>query len=127
MGIIYYGGAETPIHIEDAVLAHLKIVIATKLRRSESFTLSFQHSDGDAPGRTTVWLHPAIPLRFVFDEPVPPELDAELIRDLAHSANTSGGISLKPEHVSRAEARSHTSSGVGGPSGSSSGGTSAGS
>lgn len=101
MGVIYYGGAETPIHIEDGVLAHLKVVIATKLRRSESFTLSFQHGDGEPTGRTTIWLHPAIPLRFVFDEPVAPELDPALIQDLANSANTSGGIALMPEHVLR--------------------------
>ncbi|WP_460005282.1 DUF7882 family protein [Microbacterium xylanilyticum] len=124
MGVIYYGGAETPIHIEDGVLAHLKIVIATKLRRNESFTLSFQHGEGEPRGRTTIWLHPSIPLRFVFDEPVGPELDATLIRDLAASANTSGGIALKPEHVLRGKTSTQRSSG---DSDSSSGGTSAGS
>ena len=40
MGKIFYGGAATPIEIEDRALAHLKVVIATKLRRGESFTLS---------------------------------------------------------------------------------------
>ena len=102
MGIIYYGGAESPIHIEDAVLAHLKIVIATKLRRNESFTLSFPRGSGEPTGRTTIWLHPAIPLRFVFDEPVAPDLDPGLIKDLASSANTSGGIAIKREHILRA-------------------------
>ena len=102
MGTIYYGGAETPIHIEDHVLAHLKVVIATKLRRNESFTLSFQHNEDEAPGRTTIWLHPSIPLRFEFGEPEGPPLDGHLIRDLAQSANTSGGIALKREHILRA-------------------------
>jgi hypothetical protein len=102
MGVVYYGGGETPIHIEDRVLAHLKVVIATKLRRNESFTLSFRHGPFDPVGRTTIWLHPAIPLRFEFEEPEAPELDPQLIRDLANSANTSGGIALKPEHILRA-------------------------
>ncbi len=99
MGMIYYGGAAEPIHIEDRALAHLKVVIATKLRRNESFTLSWRHPDGDSAGRSTIWLHPSIPLRFVFDEPEPPPLSGEWITAMANSANTSGGITIVPEHV----------------------------
>jgi len=44
-------------------------------------------------------LHPAIPLRFVFDDPEPPELSTEWITAMAKSANSSGGISLIPEDV----------------------------
>ncbi|MFS0866429.1 hypothetical protein AB3M83_03720 [Microbacterium sp. 179-B 1A2 NHS] len=96
MGLIYYGGSAMPIRIEDRALAHLKIVIATKLRRSESFTVSWRHPDDSPRGRTTIWLHPSIPLRFVFDEPVAPELDRQWIEELATSANSSGGIQLSP-------------------------------
>lgn len=99
MGLLYYGGSRDPVTIEDRALAHLKVVVATKLRRNESFTLSWQHPDGAEPGRTTIWLHPSIPLRFVFDEPEGPELSAEWITAMAHSANSSGGIMLLPEHV----------------------------
>ncbi|KHK98347.1 von Willebrand factor A [Microbacterium mangrovi] len=104
MGTMYYGGAETPIHIEDRALAHLKVVIATKLRRGESFTLSWQHPDDDIRGRSTVWLHPSIPLRFVFDEPEAPTLSRQYIQELADSANTSGGIQLVSEHMETPEA-----------------------
>ena len=97
MGTIFYGGTAAPIHIEDRALAHLKIVIATKLRRSESFTLSWRHPDEPA-GRSTIWLHPSIPLRFVFDNDEPAELSRQWIEDLAHSANSSGGIMLVPEY-----------------------------
>lgn len=99
MGTIYYGGTAMPIHIEDTALAHLKVVIATKLRRSESFTVSWQHPEDHPQGRTTIWLHPSIPLRFVFDTPEPPPLSREWIEELANSANSSGGIQLKPHHV----------------------------
>jgi hypothetical protein len=99
VGTIFYGGSATPIHIEDRALAHLKVVIATKLRRSESFTLSWQHPDDQPAGRTTIWLHPSIPLRFVFDDPETPELSRQWIEDLAHSANSSGGIQLIPEYL----------------------------
>ncbi len=97
MGLVFYGGTSDAIFIEDRALAHLKVVIATKLRRHESFTLSWRHPDGS--GRSTIWLHPAIPLRFVFDDPEPPELSTEWITAMANSANSSGGISLVPEDV----------------------------
>lgn len=99
MGSLFYGDAREPIFIEDRALAHLKVVIATKLRRNESFTLSWRHPEGLGPGRSTIWLHPSIPLRFVFEEPEPPPLSRTWIEDLAHSANSSGGIALVDEHV----------------------------
>jgi hypothetical protein len=102
VGTIYYGGSATPIHIEDRALAHLKVVIATKLRRSESFTLSWTHPEEDPRGRSTIWLHPSIPLRFVFDEPEPPSLSRQYIEDLANSANSSGGIQLIAEQIEAA-------------------------
>src|SRR6187431_2374610 len=98
MGTIYYGGSATPIHIEDRALAHLKVVIATKLRRGESFTLSWQHPDDQPRGRSTIWLNPSVPLRFVFDDPEAPELNRNWIEQLANSANSSGGITLVAEH-----------------------------
>lgn len=99
MGMIYYDGADNPIHIDDRALAHLKVVIATKLRRNESFTLTWKHADGDSPGRTTIWLHPSIPLRFIFDEPEPVDLRADWITAMANSANSTGGITIVPEDV----------------------------
>ncbi len=98
MGTIYYGGSATPIHIDDRALAHLKVVIATKLRRSESFTVTWQHPDDQPRGRSTIWLHPSIPLRFVFDDPEPTNLSRAWIEELASSANSSGGITLVAEH-----------------------------
>jgi len=99
VGTIYYGGSATPIHIEDRVLAHLKVVVATKLRRGESFTVSWQHPEGEARGRSTIWLHPSIPLRFVFDDPEPATLNRAWIEELAQSASSSGGIQLAEEQV----------------------------
>ena len=98
MGTIYYGGGAMPIHIEDRALAHLKVVIATKLRRDESFTVSWKHPDDQPRGRSTIWLHPSIPLRFVFDDPEPADLSRDWIEELANSASSTGGIMLVAEH-----------------------------
>jgi hypothetical protein len=70
------------------------VAIATKLRRQESFTLSWTHPDGEPRGRSTIWLHPSIPLRFVFDEPTPPPLQQDRITTMANAANSSGGITI---------------------------------
>lgn len=99
MGSLYYGNSDDPIQIEDRALAHLKVVIATKLRRNESFTLSWRHPDSDTPGRSTIWLHPSIPLRFDFEEAETPSLSRKWIEDLALSANSSGGVTLIDEHL----------------------------
>lgn len=96
MGTIHYGSGDE-IHVDDRALAHLKVVVATKLRRQESFTLSWKHPDGEPVGRSTIWLHPSIPLRFVFDESEPPQLNMRWVEELMHSANSTGGIMLIDE------------------------------
>ncbi len=98
MGALHYGATGEPIRIDDRALAHLKVAIATKLRRRESFTLSWKHGDDEDPGRETIWLHPSIPLRFVFDQPEPPDLNPAWIHALMLDASSSGGIVLVDEH-----------------------------
>jgi hypothetical protein len=93
MGYLFYGNSGEPIEVPDRLLAHLKVVVATKLRRSESFTLSWRHSEDIPGGRSTIWLQPSIPLRFVFhsDSEV---LDPELLTRFAKSANSSQGLTV---------------------------------
>lgn len=98
MGFITYDGT-SELHIEDRALAHLKIVIATKLRRHESFTLSWIHPDTDTLGRSTIWLHPSIPLRFTFESREQPQINAQWVEDLMQTANATGGITLVDEIV----------------------------
>lgn len=98
MGTMYYGGGAMPIEIEDRALAHLKFVISAKLRRGESFTVSWRHHDDEPRGRSTVWLHESIPLRFVFDDPEPAQLSRPWLEELANSAHSSGGIHLVAEY-----------------------------
>lgn len=97
MGTLHYGGSEAPIHIEERALVHLKVIVATKLRRNESFTLSWRHPEGDPEERSTIWLHPSIPLQFTFDELEPPQLNLQWIHALMESANSSGGITFLEE------------------------------
>lgn len=99
MGSLYYGNATRPIEIPDRLLAHVKVVTATKLRRGESFTLSWRHPDGEPGGRSTLWIQPAIPLRFVFSTVEPELLDPGFLKDLANAANSSGGLTIELDMV----------------------------
>jgi len=92
MGNLYYGNTIDPIEMPDRLLSHMKVVAATKLRRGESFTLTLRHPEGAAAGRTTIWMQPAIPLRFVFDHPEAETLDPAILKQFAESANSSAGL-----------------------------------
>jgi hypothetical protein len=93
MGYLFYGNAAEPIEIPDRLLAHLKVVVATKLRRSESFTLSWRHTEDIPGGRSTIWLQPSIPLRFVFHSESE-TLDPDLLVRFAQASNSSQGLTI---------------------------------
>lgn len=94
MGSLFYGSSASPIVIPDRVLAHAKVVIATKLRRGESFTMSWRHPAGEQSGRSTIWIQPSIPLRFVFNAAESEILDNALLQAYANAANSSSGLTL---------------------------------
>jgi hypothetical protein len=97
LGLLFYGSSESPIRVPDRVLAHVKVVIATKLRRGESFTMSWRHPSGEHAGRSTIWIQPSIPLRFVFGSTEPEMLDPALLQAYAPSAHSSSGLTVDLE------------------------------
>ncbi len=97
MGRLVYGSGETEIDFDDRVLAHLKVVMVTKLRRDESFLLSWQHGQEDGSGRSSIWVHPAIPLHFRFYGNKQPPLNRAWIEEMMLSANSTGGLRIVPE------------------------------
>lgn len=84
MGRLTYDGFDTPIVVDDLELAHLKLVMTTKLRRAECFSLSWRHPDGS--GRSTLWIHPNMQVRFDFDSAGEHELDPARIARMADEA-----------------------------------------
>lgn len=97
VGRLIYGALPREIEIDDRPLAHLKVAIVSKLRRSESFTLSWDHGKARGGGRSTIWLHQSIPLRFDFDGSRPPVLNRAWIELLMVAANSTEGLQLVPE------------------------------
>jgi len=98
VGKLIYGDRE--IEIEDRTLAHLKIVMLTKLRRSESFAFNYAHDVNSGSGRCTLWVHPSISLEFAFYGNRSPELNREWVEALLMSANSPDGLRVLPEHPS---------------------------
>ncbi len=94
MGHLIYGAYGTPIEFDDRELAHLQAVIISKLRRGESFALSFHSRDG---GRTVLWLNDAIPLQFVFSGSKMPTLSRQWLDALVLTSNEGAGLHLIPE------------------------------
>lgn len=90
MGSLTYDG--TVIEFDDRLLAHLQIVIINKLRRHESFAMSWRDSAAVGDGRSAIWLDPSIPLYFKFDGSRVPSIDREWIERLADSAASSTGL-----------------------------------
>lgn len=93
MALLFYGTDVSPVSFPDRLLAYVKVITATKLRRNESFTLTWT-GDPDTAGRSAIWLHPSIPMRFVFDSVEPEQLVGEYLRALADQANASAGLVL---------------------------------
>jgi hypothetical protein len=102
MGRLFYGNGADAIEMPDRTLAHLRVLATTKLRRSESFPVSWRHPDDIAGGRSTIWLHCSIPLRFEFDSAESDELDRAYLEEMARAAASSGGVTLdlsEPEEL----------------------------
>lgn len=93
MGRLYYGNSTDAIVVDDTELAHLKMVATTKLRRSEGFSVSFSSPEG----RSTLWIHCAIPLRFDFDSAEPIRLDPAHANEMAQAAASAMGIVIDTE------------------------------
>jgi hypothetical protein len=97
MGNLTSGHVKTPSPFPDRILQHLQIVIVAKLRRGESFSLSWIVKTNSRSGRMSVWLNPAIPIRFDYDENIDYVINAAWIRALARSADSSHGLFVTPE------------------------------
>ncbi|SEN51425.1 MULTISPECIES: ATP-dependent DNA ligase [Cryobacterium] len=95
MGSLTYN--RVVVEIDDRTLAHLQLVIVQKLRRGESFLLSWQDSATAGSGRSSIWLNPAIPLYFTFASRHAATLNRQWIEDLSRSANSAPGLVIVSE------------------------------
>jgi hypothetical protein len=91
MGKLVYDSS-TAIEFDDRLLAHLQLVIGAKLRRNESFFLSWKDEQDAGGGRSVIWLHPALPIRFKYVGSRMPLINRNWIDALTVAANSAGGL-----------------------------------
>ena len=90
MGTLSYD--RVVVEFDDRILTHLQVVIVQKLRRGESFLFSWRNAIEVGDGRSSAWMHPAIPLYFKFTGGHAPTLNPDWIAQLTRSANSSQGL-----------------------------------
>lgn len=98
MGTFQYGAGRCACDIDDRVLLHLQIVITTKLRRGEHFL--FRCGTLDHPCRTTYWLSPTIPIRFVYATAGRLRVNPEWLDAITGTTETNAGLRAMPEPAS---------------------------
>jgi hypothetical protein len=97
MGQFVYCESHPGVEFDDRLLAHLKVVIFAKLRRHESFAFSWDHGLEGGGGRSSIWLGPAIPMRFTFSGSKPASLNRTWVEQLMVEANSPAGLQIVPE------------------------------
>ena len=85
------------VQFEDRVLTHLQIVIVQKLRKGESFLMSWRDSDSVGDGRSSAWIHPSLSLYFKFSGSRVPAINRDWLASLMASANGSQGLIVTSE------------------------------
>ncbi len=97
MGSLIYGVSGIEISFDDRVLAHLELVINAKLRRRESFMLSWRDSPDVGDGRSSIWLDTAIPLYFRYSGSRVPLIDKDWLEELVVEAGSTRGLVLSED------------------------------
>jgi hypothetical protein len=90
MGTLKYDG--TSVDFPDHVLAHLEVVTIQKLRRQESFFMSWLEPESAGGGRTGIWVHPAAVLTFHYAANEPAKIDRGWVERLTFSASSAAGM-----------------------------------
>ena len=94
MGYLKYG--ETRHEFDDRVLAHLKVAIQRKLKKHQSFLLSWEVVP-PSTGRVSLWMSPAIPLTFHFSGARVAAINEVWATVLERSASTPRGMVVVSE------------------------------
>lgn len=106
MGFLIYGGTQE-YEFDDRTLAHLKIAITMKLRRQESFLMSWVNPPEKGSGRLSIWLTPSIPLAFRFSGSRVPQLNKIWLSALGELSHTPRGLIVMAEDEAAKYAADH--------------------
>lgn len=94
MGHFVYQSADRPWAIDDRTVAHLRLVVMTKLRRDESFMLCLITP---SESERWFWMDAAVPIQFVTTVDRDWTINHAWIDALMRSANSADGMRILPE------------------------------
>ena len=97
MGQLIYDGEVLDLRVDDRALTHLQIVIVNLLRRDHRFVFSWKDDVLHGDGRSSVWLHPNVSLRFTFSGSRVPAKNRSWLEELYTAATSGAGLVLVPE------------------------------
>ena len=97
MGTLFYGASRFAITFDERVLSHLQIVMNAKLRRGESFSLSWADAPKVGGGRSIVWISPSTDLHYKFNGSRLATINRKWLEELAILANTPQGLHVTEE------------------------------
>ncbi|MER3390709.1 MAG: hypothetical protein RJQ01_11855 [Microcella sp.] len=94
MGTLRYETEEFPF--DDRVLAHVQIVISTKLRRGENFFLTWALPASAGSGRHALWIDNGVPIHLSYSGSRAPAINREWVESLI-LASATGGVHVSEE------------------------------
>jgi hypothetical protein len=101
VGVLVYGKL-TSLEVADDSLAYLQVVIGANLRVKQSFYISWRNLPGTGDGRTTVWIHPDLPLVFKYTKPGQRALDTAKLQDFIVQSRSADGLRLVVDPTGKA-------------------------
>lgn len=105
MGQLIYDG--TKYTFEDRLLAHVKFAVGSRLRKQESFFLSWSCSPEEGSGRNSIWLSPACPLTFRFSGSRAPLINKTWLSVLSGTSHGGRGMIITGEQEAESYAAKH--------------------
>jgi hypothetical protein len=100
LGTLHYGASRTSLQMDDRALAHLQVVITTKLRRNEGFLIQWERPRESGSGRGGFWIHPNCDLTYDYEGGREPALDHEELDRMMIAASATGGVRITAEQRS---------------------------
>ncbi|MFE1644536.1 ATP-dependent DNA ligase [Microbacterium sp. P01] len=97
MGTLLYGNGSA-IPVDDRTLEHLRLAMAVRLRRGESFMVSLPIDDIGIGSRRNLWISPAVPLQFISVGSRVPAMNRLWVQAMGESEDSTGTLTVMPEN-----------------------------
>lgn len=99
VGTLIYGRTQE-YDFDERTLEHLRIVITSRVRKNESFFLTWTAQRHRQTVTTSLWISPAVPLVFSFSSDTRVPISREWLQQLIRSSYSSQGLVIMPEPAS---------------------------